>query len=173
VTLALALDHPDNFSRVVLLGGYYYPTARADAVLGSGPAIPLLGDIIRYTVSPIAGKLMEPAANRKLFEPAEVPQSWEDGYPAEMALRPSQIRAVAAEAALMVPAAARLSKRYRELPLPITIVAGEGDQIVDPIEQSHRLHRELPSSELLIEPLAGHMVHHTAAGAVQEAIISS
>jgi pimeloyl-ACP methyl ester carboxylesterase len=173
VTLALALDHPHSVVRIMLLGGYYYPTVRLDAVLGSAPAIPMLGDVMRYTVSPIAGRLMEPAANRKLFEPAGVPQSWQDDYPVEMALRPSQIRAVAAEAALMVPAAARLSKRYEELSLPITIVAGQGDQIVDPVEQSERLHSELPASELLVEPLAGHMVHHTAAGAVYEAVISS
>jgi pimeloyl-ACP methyl ester carboxylesterase len=173
VTLALALNHPESVSRIVLLGGYYYPTARIDAVLGSGPAIPFVGDIMRYTVSPVVGKLMEPAANKKLFEPAEVPQAWKDDYPVDLALRPSQIRAVAAEAALMVPAAVRLSRRYNELSLPTTIVAGEGAQIVDPAEQSQRLHRELPASELLMEPLAGHMVHHSACGAVHEAIVSS
>lgn len=170
VTLALALNHPKSVSRIVLIGGYYYPSARVDAVLASGPAIPVIGDAMRYTVSPLAGRLLEPAANRKLFSPAPVTRGWEEDYPTDMAVRPSQIRAVAAEAALMIPAAASLSKRYEQLKLPVTIVAGAGDQIVDPLTQSARLHAELPGSKFLLVPGAGHMVHHTAATAVGEAI---
>ena len=171
VALALALDHPELIARLVLIGGYYYPTVRIDAVLASGPAIPGVGDLMRYTVSPLAGKLLEPAANRKLFAPAPVTRAWEERYPTAMALRPSQIRAVAAEAALMIPAAAGLCPRYGELELPTTIVAGDGDRIVDPLDHSTRLHAELSASKLLLVPGAGHMVHHTAAGVVQQAIL--
>lgn len=171
VALALALNHPESVSRLVLVGGYYYPSARVDAVLASGPAIPVLGDVMRYTVSPLAGRLLEPAANRKLFAPAPVTREWEDGYPTGMAVRPSQVRAVAAEAALMVPAAAGLCAGYEGLKLPITIVAGAGDQIVDPRGQSAKLHAELPHSKFLLVPDAGHMVHHTAAAAVGAAIL--
>ncbi|MDQ6627914.1 MAG: alpha/beta hydrolase, partial [Pseudomonadota bacterium] len=32
VALALALDHPEQVRRLVLLGGYYYPSARVDAL---------------------------------------------------------------------------------------------------------------------------------------------
>ena len=35
VALALALDHPEHVSGLVLASGYYYPTARADVVLFS------------------------------------------------------------------------------------------------------------------------------------------
>jgi pimeloyl-ACP methyl ester carboxylesterase len=41
VALALALNHPDDVSRLVLASGYYYATPRADVVLASPPAIPL------------------------------------------------------------------------------------------------------------------------------------
>jgi pimeloyl-ACP methyl ester carboxylesterase len=171
VALALALDHPNSVSRLVLLGGYYYATARLDAVLGSGPAIPGVGDVMRYTVSPLLGKAMEPVANRKLFAPAQVTAEWKSEYPSDMAVRPSQVRAVAAETAMMVPAAARLSRRYHELSLPITIMAGEGDRVVDPARHSVTLHRELPRSELILIEGAGHMVHHTAGTTVHDAIV--
>ena len=171
VTMALALNHPGSVARIVLIGGYYYPTARVDAVLASGPAVPVVGDLMRYTVSPLVGKAMEPAANRALFAPADVPADWKEQYPVDMALRPSQIRAVAAESALMVPAAANMSKRYGELSMPMTIIAGAGDHIVDPDKQSARLHDELPHSELIMVPDAGHMVHHTAAKVVGDAVM--
>jgi mandelate racemase len=52
VALPLALDHPEAVSGLVLLSGYYHPTLRADVPLFSIPAIPFIGDLIRYTVGP-------------------------------------------------------------------------------------------------------------------------
>ena len=46
VALALALNHPDDVRGLVLLSGYYYPTLRADVLLSSPPAIPILGDLL-------------------------------------------------------------------------------------------------------------------------------
>src|SRR4051794_39159712 len=50
VAVALALNHPDQVSGLVLASGYYYPTARADVVLVSPTAMPALGDLLCYTV---------------------------------------------------------------------------------------------------------------------------
>jgi len=50
VALAQALDHPDAVSSLVLVSGYYHPTLRADVPLFSLPAIPVIGDLIRYIV---------------------------------------------------------------------------------------------------------------------------
>jgi pimeloyl-ACP methyl ester carboxylesterase len=63
-----------------------------------------------------------------------------------MMIRPLQIRANAEDAAFMIPAASRLSKRYGELKMPVTIMAGALDRVVDPADHSIRLHRELPHS---------------------------
>jgi pimeloyl-ACP methyl ester carboxylesterase len=77
-----------------------------------------------------------------------------------MALRPSQLGASAAESGLMVPAAERLSKRYAELTLPVAVIAGSGDRVIDPESNAGRLHKEISHSELLMEPGAGHMAHY-------------
>jgi pimeloyl-ACP methyl ester carboxylesterase len=79
-----------------------------------------------------------------------------------MMLRPMQIRANAEDAAFMQPAAAALSGRYPELRLPVTIMAGADDEVIDPEAHSVRLHRDLPDSQLLVQPGAGHMVHYAA-----------
>jgi pimeloyl-ACP methyl ester carboxylesterase len=65
-----------------------------------------------------------------------------------MAVRPSQIRASAAEAALMIPAAFSASKTYSELEIPTIIFAGEDDRLIDINEQSVRLHDEVKQSRL-------------------------
>ena len=170
VAAELGLNHPDVAQSLVLIGGYYYPSARVDAVLGSGPAIPGIGDAIRYTVSPFIGAAMRPGMEAQIFGPAPVSEGWEKDFPFEMTLRPSQIRAAAAEAALIVPAAASLAARLAGLTLPVTLVAGDGDKVVSTADQSGRLARSLEGSELLIVEGAGHMVHHTASAAVTAAI---
>jgi pimeloyl-ACP methyl ester carboxylesterase len=169
VALALALDYPADIAAIVLLSGYYFPTPRADAVLSSPPAIPIIGDVMRYSVSPFLGRAMTPAVVKTLFGPSSVPKRFE-AFPVEMALRPSQIRATAADTALMIPAAAFLSQRYGELALPVVIVAGDGDKIADFQHQSVRLHDVLPESILVCVPNAGHMIHYTDPDLVLAAI---
>lgn len=170
VALALGLDHPKVVTRLVLLGGYYFPTPRADLVLNAGPAVPGVGDVIRYTVSPIAGRAMMPGVEKVLFAPAPVSDRWTQAFPTEMVVRPSQVRATAADAAMAIPAAAQLSKRYGEVVQPMTIVAGRGDQIVHFEGQSQRLHEEVPDSRFVLLEDVGHMVHYSAREAVLDAI---
>ncbi|RYZ15245.1 MAG: alpha/beta hydrolase [Alphaproteobacteria bacterium] len=170
VAIALALNHGGAAGQLVLLGGYYYPTVRPDALLAAPAALPLIGDLLRFTVSPLWGAAMVPQANAKLFAPAAIPEIWTDAFPFSLMLRPSQIHAEAADGAMMVPASAELSKRSDELMLPVAILAGAGDRIADPIKQSRRLHETLPHSRFQLVKGAGHMVHHTALMRVVDAI---
>lgn len=170
VALALALDHREKVRGIVLMGGYLYPTVRADALLSAPAAVPVIGDAMRYTVSPLLAAAVTPAALKKVFSPAPVDPRFREAFPIELTRRPSQIRAESAEAALMIPAAAALCRRYGELDLPVTIIAGAGDKMVLPEPQSQRLHDELPGSSLLLIDGAGHMVHYTATDQVAAAI---
>ena len=97
---------------------------RADVLLLSGPAVPVLGDILSYTVSPIISRLLWPLLLRKIFGPAPVPNKF-NVFPKEMAVRPSQIRASAAETALMIPNAVSMQRRYGSLKNPVVIIAGD------------------------------------------------
>lgn len=172
VAVAMALAHPGEVSALVLLSGYYFPTARPDVLLLGPPAVPVAGDVMRYTLSPLAGRAMAPLLFKTIFSPREVPDVMAR-WPLGLALRPSQIRAAAADAALMVPCAASLSERYGELGLPIMIVAGDGDKIAHFDRHSAALHDAIPGSELITVKGAGHMVHYaepdTVIGAVDRA----
>jgi pimeloyl-ACP methyl ester carboxylesterase len=170
VAVAMGLKHPGSVRALVLASGYYYPTARADVVAASGPAIPLVGDILRYTLSPLLGRLIWPGLMRKIFGPAEVPQEFREGFPKGLALRPSQLRASAAESALMIPDAIAARAKYAELSMPVVIVAGELDRLIDTDRQSAQLHREIGHSVFRPVPAAGHMVHQTAMREVMAAI---
>jgi pimeloyl-ACP methyl ester carboxylesterase len=170
VAVAMGLNHPALVRSLVLLSGYYYPTMRFDAPLLSPPAIPLVGDLMRHTISPLAGRAIWPAMLKKIFSPSEIPERFSREFPVWMALRPSQIRASAMETALMIPEAEILSKRYRELSMPVVIMSGADDIHVTPKRHSERLHKELPHSDLLLAPGVGHMIQHVVPEQVMAAI---
>lgn len=170
VAMALALRHPASVKALVPVSGYYYPTPRVDAVASSGPAIPILGDILRYTVAPLLGRALWPTVMRKIFGPAKMPAKFANGFPKELALRPSQLRASAAESALMVPEAWSASDGYGALRMPVVIVAGARDRLIDTAKQSARLHEDVGHSSFHAVAGAGHMVHQTATRAVMAAI---
>lgn len=159
VALAMALEFPGAVRGLVLLSGYYYPSLRIDAPLSSPPAIPVLGDVLRLTVAPLFGRLIWPALVRRIFRPAAVDARFAS-LPVWMMLRPSQLRASAAESALMIPAAYALSKHYRELTMPVAIVAGDGDRIAEPGHNARRLAQSLPQGELHLLHGVGHMVQY-------------
>ena len=169
VAVSLALKHPEIVAGLILASGYYYPTPRADVVLLSGPAVPVAGDVISHTVSPILGRLLWPLIMRKIFGPAKVPAKFRS-FPKEMALRPSQIRASAAETALMVPSAVAVRGQYASLTMPVVIIAGEQDRVIDIDAQSARLHRDITQSKFRRVANAGHMVHQSATSLVMAAI---
>jgi pimeloyl-ACP methyl ester carboxylesterase len=169
VATALALKYPQAVSSLVLASGYYYPSARADVVLASGPAVPVIGDIIRYTLAPILGRMMWPLLMRKIFSPASMPEKF-GGFPKEMALRPSQIRASAAESALMIPNAFSMKSDYAGLKMPLVIITGDDDRLIDTDGQSARLHEDVAQSTFHRVRGAGHMVHQSAPAAVMSAI---
>ena len=70
----------------------------------------------------------------------------------------------------MTPAVMELEQHYRELKMPVVILTGGDDQIVDVGRQSRRLHEEISQSEFVALPGLGHMVHHLAPDQVIKAI---
>lgn len=170
IAASYALDFPDDTRGLVLISGYYFPTRRADVAVFSPPAIPVIGDVLRYTISPLLGRVIAPLVFRRLFAPRPVARRFREEFPLDLALRPSQIRTSAAETAMMIPAAMRLRSRYFAIGAPTVLMAGAGDRIVSPERQTRRLHRHVPKSVLYMVPGAGHMVHHLVPSQVVDAI---
>jgi pimeloyl-ACP methyl ester carboxylesterase len=170
VAVAWALQRPDEVHGLVLLSGYYYPSLRPDVALFAPPAIPVLGDLMRNTISPVIGKLLMPVLLRQMFGPLPVPDGFRRAVPPSLMVRPWQLRASAAEAALMIPAVARLRKRYAELRMPVRLIAGAADRVAHVEPHSARLHREMPGSELCVLAGAGHMIHYVAQNTIVEAV---
>jgi pimeloyl-ACP methyl ester carboxylesterase len=170
VAISLALQYPGELARLILVSGYYMPLPRSDSLILSHPALPVVGDLLRHAVTPLLGRLVWPMMEQKMFSPALVTAQWKAQFPVWMALRPSQIFASADESAMMFLEAARLYPRYRDLRLPVSIVAGRSDTHVMPAMHSAPLHAMLPDSELVMIEGGGHMIHQVSPERILEVI---
>jgi len=170
VALALAFNYPAMLRGIVLLSGYYYPTLRTDVLLSLPPAIPVIGDLLRFTVSPFLSAAMLPRLSAKMFAPLRVPKGFSDRLLDGLAIRPGQIRAESQDGVTMVPAASAMRHRYHDLKVPLIIMAGDEDQVVDSGQQALRLHQDIPHSTLKLIPNAGHMLHYAVPEEVAEAV---
>ena len=169
VAVALALRFPGLVRGLVLASGYYYPSIRADVVASAAPSLPLIGDILSHTLSPLISRAVWPMVMGKIFGPKSVPEKFE-GFPKEMALRPSQIRAAAAESTMMIPDAFRTRYQYADLKMPVVIIAGDKDGLIDTDTQSARLHSDISQSRFHRIPGNGHMIQQTATDELMAAI---
>jgi pimeloyl-ACP methyl ester carboxylesterase len=140
-----------------------------DFWLMSGPAVPVLGDLMRYTISPIISWATMPKLIRMLFAPRPVAPEFKHKFPISLSLRPKQLRAAAEESAFLIPVAAQLQLQYQSLRCPVRIVHGKDDRLIE-AEQSHRLHQALPRSLLYLVDDAGHMVTYADTPGIADAV---
>jgi pimeloyl-ACP methyl ester carboxylesterase len=169
VALAIGLQDTYPVRGLVLASGYYFPTRRWDFWMMSGPAVPVLGDLMRYTIAPVISWAILPVALRKLFAPRSVPGNFKDRFPASLALRPKQLRAAAEESAFLISEAARLRSHYPSIRCPIHIFHGKEDRLIES-EQARRLHQVLSRSDLHLVNDAGHMVTYADTRTIAQAV---
>ena len=168
VALAMTLNQPEAVSGLVLISGYYYPTARPDVGPFSLPAVPIAGGVLANTLAPLIGRMIAPAAIKASFAPAPVSEKFH-AFPLAMTLRPSQVQATGTDTAMMIASAGKLRQRYSELTVPIVVLAGDGDLITHLDEHAEKLANEVGSAELRIVPKQGHLLHY----AVPEQVVAA
>ena len=66
----------------------------------------------------------------------------------------------------MIPDAFHFRDQYANLSMPVAIIAGEEDRLIDIDKQSARLHSEVSQSRFHRVPGTGHMIHQTATSRV-------
>ncbi|MDP4022399.1 alpha/beta hydrolase [Methylobacterium sp. NEAU 140] len=170
VALALAAEGRRDLRGLVLLAGYYFPQLRADVTLAKPFAVPILGDAARAAVPGPVNRALAEQSFRQVFRPQPVPARFTARFPVEIAAAPTQLRAVAEDAAALNATAAWLQTVYPRLTLPVEILTGDADGIVDPAAQSMRLHAALPGSRLTVLPGLGHMIHYGGRAKVERAV---
>lgn len=170
LAMMYALEYPDQVAGVTLLAPWVAPPSSPPSPLLYVPRIPLLGELALWTVH----RLVKGAIIRYYLREAFLPESVPPGYARQSQavwLRwPRLVKVFSRENTADRPASLAFSPRYREISVPVGIVAGEVDRIVPTREHAEWLHRLLPDSDLLVLPDTGHQLLHTRPETVCAAI---
>jgi pimeloyl-ACP methyl ester carboxylesterase len=169
LVLAYAEEFPADTAGILVLAGWSHP-ARGAVLWAAGlPAAPVIGGLMSRALAPaLAGGLARDLINQ-MFAPEPVPASFQN-FPIDLALRPSQLRANAEDLAALNADVARLRTRYKQIAVPVEILTGGADKIVDPAAHGFRLARTVPDAGFQVLPGVGHMLHHTQPEAVCAAL---
>jgi pimeloyl-ACP methyl ester carboxylesterase len=162
VSLALALDHPDCVGGLALLAPLTHPQEEVSAVFR--PLLVrsrLMRTLIAWTLATPLGIRRGPAALKEVFAPeAVVP-----GFPLRagglLGLRPQAFRAASSDIVEIDAVLPVYAKRYPSLNLPLGILFGKDDRLLDYQQQGESMRAPCPALDLeIIE--GGHMLPMTA-----------
>ena len=172
LALALALDHPERVSGLVLAAPVAMPMPGPITLpwywrLALKP--PVLWVLSRTVGPPVALYLLRDAG-RRVFNPEEPVPGYIETSRAALVVRPATLLANVQDLVGLPPALAAMSPRYGELRVPTTIVTGAADPIVRPDRQAVPLSKAIPHATLVTLPGAGHMLHYTAPDALADAV---
>ena len=169
LVLAYAQEFPLDVAGVLVLAGWSHPAREAALWVAGLPAAPVIGSLMSRALAPALAAGLAREIIAQLFAPEPVPAGFAD-FPVELALRPSQLRANAEDLAALNADVARLRRHYKQIAVPVEILTGGADKIVDPAAHGFRLARAVPHAGFQVLPDVGHMLHHTQPEAVCAAL---
>lgn len=173
LALALALDHPERVSGLVLAAPVAMPFPPRTGTLPWYWRLalkPPVAWVLSRTIGPPLALAFLDKASRNVFQPqAEAPDYLERAR-AALVLRPHTLLANVQDLVSLPEALAAQSPRYATLRVPTVVVSGEADPVVKSALQAAPLARAIPGARLVLLPGIGHMLHYVAADALADEV---
>lgn len=160
VILRLALDHPHLVKSLILIAPASHPWDQKFNLINRLARLPLIGDLLVWTLPALVGPRLMPAGIARGFAPGPViPAHYADIIGTPLFFRPASFKANAADMEAGSYEMGLQATRYPSLTLPVTIISGQGDVIVYNAIHAAGLARDIPHADSYRVPNAGHMPH--------------
>jgi pimeloyl-ACP methyl ester carboxylesterase len=133
VALAAALDHPGRFGALALLAPLSQPQEEVpEAFRALAVAHPLARAALTRTVAVPLGRALRRQTVRRVFRPDPAPADFGTRGGGLLSVRPGPLEAATAELFAARDEMPALAARYGELDLPVRILFGSADPVLDP-----------------------------------------
>jgi pimeloyl-ACP methyl ester carboxylesterase len=166
VSLALALQRPELVRGLALIAPYTQPVDTPPAVF-KGLVVPrALRALVAWTLAVPIALATAKAKSRAVFAPDPVPADFPTRGGAALGIRPSSFQSGCFEMGIARDAMIEQAPRYPEIRLPVAILYGRGDALLDPALHGGTTAEAIPGASLtLVE--GGHMLPVTHAAATE------
>ncbi len=172
LALALALDHPDAVSGLVLVAPLTHPQPILPLVFWSLAVRPAwLRRWVAHTLTVPIGLLTRRAVVKGVFAPDPAPDDFATRGGGLLGMRPDNFYAASSEIALVNDYLPDMVKRYPQLTLPIALIYGARDKVLDFRIHGQALADKVPGLKLQVVEGRGHMLPITATARVSEAVL--
>ncbi|KTC62998.1 alpha/beta hydrolase [Pseudomonas fluorescens ABAC62] len=172
ISLALALDHPESVSGLVLVAPLTHPQPRLPVVFWSLAVRPAwLRRWVAHTLTVPMGLLTRRSVVKGVFAPDAAPDDFATRGGGLLGMRPDNFYAASSEIALVNDSLPDMVKRYSQLTLPIGLIYGARDKVLDFRTHGQALADKVPGLKLQVVEGRGHMLPITATERVVEAVL--
>lgn len=170
VALAWALDAPDEVAGVVTVSGVTMPWGIGVEILS---ALGIGKLAVDWYMSSLARNASDGAVESfayRAFRPQTPPAGYLEYVGAPLSLRASTMAANTADLSHVQDALTGLSDRYPRLAVPVEIVHGDHDRLLDVNQHAMAFAERLPIANVQIAQGVGHMAHHARPDLLEIAI---
>lgn len=168
LAMAWALSFPDDVTGVVTVSGAVMPWGEqpmlAELIGLDRLLIGFYFDNLRSTPGGVPGFV------RRIFRPQVPPPGYIDYIGGQLALRPRTVAANIEDIATLNTALRRQAPAYGRLDIPVEIISGRADFIIEPERQPIPFAAALRRPQLTLLDGVGHMAHHAAPGELLAAL---
>jgi pimeloyl-ACP methyl ester carboxylesterase len=170
--LALAEQLPQRVDGLVLVAPIGFPEMRlVEQTMLAPRALPLVGPFLSGLAHLTrVDRAFLGLVQRLMFSPAAIPPRWLETFPFDEILDPAVMSAEGEDTAAVLPLSPAGTLVHASIEAPAIVLAGTADLIVDKERQARPLAAALPRAELRVVAGAGHMLHHSHAAEVIDAV---
>ncbi len=158
LALTLALEHPDCVGALALIAPLTQSVdASPEPFRGLVVQSPLKRLLIAWTLAVPAAMARGAETLKEVFAPDTIPADYGTTYGGLLGLRPKAFYSASTDLVAAPADLVGLVPRYPTIAVPVGILYGSGDHILDPALHGRRLADAIPGAELELVDGGGHM----------------
>ena len=158
VALALALDHPDCVGALALIAPATHPAFKPPRVFRAlAIRSPALRRAFAWTLATPGALLARPLAMKEVFAPEPPPRDFGGAGGGLLGMRPGNVEQASADMIAVDADLEALPQRYASIRVPVGILYGRDDHVLDWRAQGEAMKHEIPSLDFELVD-GGHML---------------